>query len=274
MLLISSTEKSKLFYKEKMPKLFIESLPRNCTSNVLKKYFRKLTGRVRVKKSKNKGKKTRLYAVIEVFCETDFQKILESEHCILGHEVCVKPYLERSRKTADEEVVYQIKAKVKEIVGGFKEVKDSRNSETREDRPLNATRERNGQVQLEEMGVIGSKANCENSHKRPGHKPTSSKQPRNGQSGHQIPQSFSLFSLKKQRIKLRRNNLLGINLNKNNKGASNSRLNHLPRMQPIVKSCEKNTFDAKSIIGSIISLSDKINSTRHQKNNLKFNLKF
>lgn len=99
-----------------MPKLFIESLPRNCTSRVLKNYFRQLTPSLRVRRSKNKGRKTKMWAIIDISSEEDFNRIVKMEHTILGEGLEVKPYIQKSKtpgrgRREEEEVVYEVKSK-------------------------------------------------------------------------------------------------------------------------------------------------------------------
>lgn len=75
-----------------MPKIFIEKLPRNCTSKILREYFAELAPKFNVRRSKNKGKKTKMHAVIEIFSESVFEKILSMEHEINGKKLKLKPY--------------------------------------------------------------------------------------------------------------------------------------------------------------------------------------
>lgn len=150
-----------------MPKLFIESLPRNCTSKVLKNYFRKLTPSLRVRRSKNKGRKTKMWAIIDISSEEDFKRIVEMEHLILGQDLGVKPYVEKAknpgkrRNQGEDQVVYEAKSKASKIqnqatlaVVGDAETKQSIERSDQEGRGANQAY--SGKVNLDSLQLFCS----------------------------------------------------------------------------------------------------------------------
>lgn len=101
---------------KKMPKIFIESLPRNCTAKDLKDHFAKYIPHFKLRRSKNKGRKTKMHAILEISSEEDFKVIISKEHTFQGEKLKLKPFTDKkSKKEAknkkeNEEQVEYIKA--------------------------------------------------------------------------------------------------------------------------------------------------------------------
>lgn len=76
-----------------MPKIFIESLPKKCTADMLKKYFLQFVKEVNVKRSKNKGRRIKMYAIVEFASDEEYQKVVSMEHVVFGEKLMVKPFI-------------------------------------------------------------------------------------------------------------------------------------------------------------------------------------
>lgn len=81
-----------------MPKIFIESLPKKCTAEMLKTYLLQFVTEVTVKRSKNKGRRIKMYAIVEFSKEEDYQKIVNGDYYILGEKLNVKPFINFKKK--------------------------------------------------------------------------------------------------------------------------------------------------------------------------------
>lgn len=65
-------------------KLFLDNLPTGITSEVLTLYFFKYLDRFSINRSKNKGKKSKLFAIMEVYSLEDANKIYSTKHIVKG----------------------------------------------------------------------------------------------------------------------------------------------------------------------------------------------
>lgn len=81
-----------MIFPIKMPKIFVQSLPNHCTAEILTNYFLKFVDSVKVKRSKNKGKKIKMSAVIEFCSLNDLNKIINMDHYVLGEKLRIVPY--------------------------------------------------------------------------------------------------------------------------------------------------------------------------------------
>jgi len=75
-----------------MFKIFIHSLPRKCTSHILKAYFSQFTDKLKVKRSKNKGKRSKMYAILEVNSSEIYHMIMNNQHSLMGEKLHLRPF--------------------------------------------------------------------------------------------------------------------------------------------------------------------------------------
>jgi hypothetical protein len=83
---------------KKVYKIFIYSLPREFTCEVLTQHFLKYIKQFKVKRSKNKGRKTKIFAILEVYKKSDITVVFANEHFINGKKLNIKPYNKNKNK--------------------------------------------------------------------------------------------------------------------------------------------------------------------------------
>jgi len=79
-------------------KIFIYSLPRTCTSLILTEHFLKFLKYFNVKRSKNKGRKAKIFAILQVFSKSDVKIVFANEHIIDGTKLIIKPFIDKKKK--------------------------------------------------------------------------------------------------------------------------------------------------------------------------------
>lgn len=94
---------------QKMYKIFIYSLPRECTCQILTEHFLQYIKHFKVKRSKNKGRKAKIFAVLEVFKKSDITKIFAHEHYINGKKLIIKPFNKKKTKCEGKELQSKLK---------------------------------------------------------------------------------------------------------------------------------------------------------------------
>ena len=78
--------------------VFVSNLPRECSKEEIRQYFLRVLGvEVFAKKGKNKGKRIKKYAMMQVPNGLPLERVLAGEHNIRGNLITIKIFVESKK---------------------------------------------------------------------------------------------------------------------------------------------------------------------------------
>ena len=81
-----------------MSKIFICPLPKSCTSQVLRDHFSQYDKDLKVRRSKNKGKKSKMFAIMELSSKPLFDLVMSLDHVVLDKKLKLKPFMSQDQR--------------------------------------------------------------------------------------------------------------------------------------------------------------------------------
>ena len=88
-----------------MKKVFIRNLPKGTSILILTTYLASiLNDKFVIKKTKNKGRKIKIHAFLQLSSEEDLKKIYSMNHFVNGTQLEIKEYINNSKTFKNEQV--------------------------------------------------------------------------------------------------------------------------------------------------------------------------